>query len=40
MNNYDKMLADAQRRCAGYDMAALAAKAGVEDMSGCAGQQG
>ena len=31
MNNYDKMLADAQRRCAGYDMAALAAKVGVED---------
>ncbi len=32
MNNYDKMLADAQKRCAGYDMAALAAKPGVEDM--------
>lgn len=32
MDNYDKMLADAQRRCAGYDMAALAAKAGVMDM--------
>ena len=31
MNNYDKMLADAQKRCAGYDMAALAAKPGVED---------
>ena len=31
MNNYDKMLASAQRRCAGYDMAALAAKPGVED---------
>lgn len=31
MNNYDKMLTDAQKRCAGYDMAALAAKPGVED---------
>lgn len=31
MNNYEKMLAAAQRRCAGYDMAALAAKPGVED---------
>lgn len=34
MNNYDKMLADAQKRCAGYDMAALAAKPGVKDMPG------
>lgn len=31
MNNYDKMLADAQKRCAGYDMTALAAKPGVKD---------
>lgn len=31
MNNYDKMLADAQKRCAGYDMTALAAKKGVEE---------
>jgi len=31
MNNYDKLLADAKKRCAGYDMAALAAKPGVED---------
>ena len=34
MNNYDKMLADAQKRCAGYDMAALAVKPGVEDLPG------
>ena len=31
MNNYDKMLQAAQARCAGFDMAALAVKAGVED---------
>ena len=31
MNNYDKMLQAAQARCAGYDMAVLAAKSGVED---------
>ena len=31
MDNYDKMLADAQKRCAGYDMAELSAKPGVED---------
>lgn len=31
MDNYGKMLAAAQRRCAGYDMAALTAKPGVED---------
>ena len=32
MNNYEKMLQSAQVRCAGYDMAALAVKPGVEDM--------
>ena len=31
MNNYDKMLQAAQERCAGFDMAALAVKSGVED---------
>ena len=31
MNNYDKMLQAAQERCAEFEMAALAAKAGVED---------
>ena len=31
MNNYETMLAAARRRCAGYDMAALAAKPGVEE---------
>ena len=31
MNNYEKMLQAAQVRCTGYDMAALAAKKGVED---------
>lgn len=35
MNNYEKMLAAARERCAGYDMAALAAKPGVEDVGAC-----
>ena len=32
MNNYEKMRADACRRFAAYDMAALASRPGVEDM--------
>ncbi len=31
MNNYETMLEAARERCAGYDMAVLAAKPGVED---------
>ena len=34
MNNYDVMLADAQRRFTGYDMAALARKSGVSEEDG------
>lgn len=35
MNNYDVMLADAQRRFTGYDMTALAQKPGVKDEGDC-----
>ena len=35
MDNYEKMLEAARVRCSGYDMAALAAKPGIEDAGEC-----